>query len=84
MSFALLIEPPVSSPAAYANDADYQPGKIMFASWGYDQTNIDWFEMATIYLTHQSRLAFLPLDDLPSRHLPLQFLAGNLDQLASQ
>ena len=23
----------------------YTPGNIVFASWGYDQTNIDWFKI---------------------------------------
>lgn len=30
---------------AFLNDADYQPGKILEASWGYEQTNINYFKI---------------------------------------
>lgn len=35
----------LDAPAVLANDADYQPGKILYASWGYDQTNINWYKI---------------------------------------
>lgn len=36
---------------AYSNDYvenDFKPGDILYTSWGYDQTNIDWYEVVKV------------------------------------
>lgn len=49
MSIALLIERAVDGHVADAKPeidyTGYNPGDYVYASWGYDQTNIDWFRI---------------------------------------
>lgn len=56
--------------AVPVNDADYQVGKIMYASWGYDQTNIDWYK---IVKRSKSTVWLQPIGDMRNE---THFMAG--------